>query len=69
MSMEEIHKPVEPAQAMSHRDCEQDPQSAMNFPTHRRVYASAVSWALSFSVYAHFLHAIAIVLIRPVPSR
>jgi hypothetical protein len=27
-----------------------DPDSPMNWPTHRRIYASAVAWAMAFTV-------------------
>lgn len=35
---------------LSHTLSANDPDNPMNWPTHRRVYASAVSWAMAFAV-------------------
>ena len=36
---------------LSHTLAANDPDNPMNWPTHRRVYASAVAWAMAYTVY------------------
>lgn len=35
---------------LSHTLGANDPDNPMNWPTHRKVYASAVAWAMAFTV-------------------
>ncbi|KAJ4290953.1 hypothetical protein N0V90_010149 [Kalmusia sp. IMI 367209] len=48
IDMQKMHH--DPANMVSHTLSPEDPDNPMNWPTHRKLFASAVAWAMSFTV-------------------